>query len=91
MSVMLKEPITGPAAGVAADVQDDDSWVHVLSDVEIAGIDAAVSAAQADGVSYPKMTKRDVDFGFLELKFQGSVCIWACQLGRTHRVICLAM
>lgn len=71
MSVMLKEPITGPAAWVAADVQDDDSWVHVLSDAEIAGIDAAVSAAQADGVSYPKMTKRDVDFGFLEPKFQG--------------------
>ncbi|WGI22454.1 TauD/TfdA family dioxygenase [Amylibacter sp. IMCC11727] len=69
MSVMLKEPITGPAAWVAADVQEDGSWLHVLSDAEIAGIDAAVVAARGAGVSYPKMTAGDVDFGFLEPKF----------------------
>ncbi len=70
MGSVLTQPITGPAAWVAADFQDNEDWIHVLSDTEIAGIDKVVATAKAAQVTYPKMGKGDVDFGFLEPTFQ---------------------
>lgn len=67
---MRKDPLTGPSAWVTADFQNDTSWLHVLNDAELAGIDAAVISAKAANVIYPSITKADVDFGFLETKLQ---------------------
>ena len=70
MTGMRKDPLTGPSAWVTADFQNDTSWLHVLNDAELAGIDAAVISAKAANVIYPSITKADVDFGFLETKLQ---------------------
>ena len=60
MSAVLTEKITGPAAWVAADFEQDQSWIHQLTEDEVAMIDAAVQQAQAAGTVFPKFGKPDI-------------------------------
>lgn len=53
MSVILKHPITGPAAWTGADWQGDDAWLYTLSSDDIASIDAALAHLKAGGRAFP--------------------------------------
>jgi len=56
-------PITGPAAWTGADFQHDHSWIHHLSDPEIAGLDAALEALAAGGRRYPEFSRDQFPIG----------------------------
>ena len=57
MSVISKQKITGPAAWKGADFDGDSSWIHHLTEADIAEIDAAVAKARAAGTRFPKITR----------------------------------
>lgn len=59
MSLILKQAITGAAAWRRADLQDDPSWLHVLSPDAIASIDAALATVKARGKAFPHFTQQD--------------------------------
>ena len=50
MSLMMKNPITGPAAWKGADMVGDVSWLHVLSAEAIASLDAALADPAVEGI-----------------------------------------
>lgn len=62
-SIMKTDPIRSAAAWKAADFDADDSWIHVLTEGEIAALDAALEAASADGVALRDMTAEDFPLG----------------------------
>ena len=59
MSVILKQPLTGPAAWRGADLAGDDSWLHVLTPQAIADVDAALAELQRRGKTFPDFTADD--------------------------------
>ena len=59
MSLMMKNPITGPAAWKGADMVGDMSWLHVLSSEAIASLDAALAHVKSRGLSFPNFGKGD--------------------------------
>ena len=59
MSLMMKNPITGPAAWKGADMKGDTSWLHILSPEAIASLDAALAHVKARGLSFPNFGKDD--------------------------------
>ena len=65
MSLILKQPITGPAAWRGCDLAGDRSWVHRLSDAAVACIDAALARVRARGLRFPGFTKDDFPLGAL--------------------------
>ena len=71
MSTMLTEPISGPAAWVGADFEQDDSWIHHLSDSDIAEIDAALAQAKAAGKVFPRITAADLPLPGLAKRLAG--------------------
>lgn len=66
MGIILTEPMTGPAAWVAADFDGDDSWILHLAPDSIAAIDAALMVLEARGKSLPYFTKEDFPLGPME-------------------------
>ena len=63
MSLILKTPITGPAAWRGADLAGDTSWLHPLSAQEIATLDAALAQVKARGLTFPNFGKDDFPIG----------------------------
>ena len=63
MSIILKTPITGPAAWSGPDIEKDPSWIRVLTDEEIAGLDAALATLKAKGKTFPDFTRDDFPIG----------------------------
>ena len=59
MGLMQTDPITGPSAWTAADFQDDESWIHHLSEAEIADLDAALASLGAAGRAFPNFRRED--------------------------------
>lgn len=59
MSLILKTPITGPAAWRRSDLQQDPSWLTVLSPSAIAAIDAALATVKARGKTFPQFSAAD--------------------------------
>ena len=57
MSVISKQKITGAAAWKGADFDGDSSWIHHLTEADIAEIDAAVAKARNEGTRFPKITR----------------------------------
>ena len=53
MTEQISEEITGPGAWVGADIQDDESWIHRLSEDAVADIDAALGRAERAGTEIP--------------------------------------
>ena len=67
MSIILKTPITGPAAWSGPDIADDPSWIRVLTPDEIQGLDAALAALEKRGLRFPDFSKEDFPIGPLGL------------------------
>ncbi|WP_108374867.1 TauD/TfdA family dioxygenase [Limnohabitans sp. T6-5] len=63
MSVILKSPITGPAAWKSSDHQHHTDWMHVLSEDVIAVLDAALAHVKARGLHFPHFTQEDFPIG----------------------------
>lgn len=63
MSLILKTPITGPAAWKGADLQGDTSWLHLLSSDVVAMLDAALAQVKARGLTFPHFGKDDFPIG----------------------------
>lgn len=63
MSIILKQPITGPAAWAGRDLANDTSWVHQLSLEATAGLDAALAALRAKGLRFPDFSRDDFPIG----------------------------
>ena len=53
MVEVIREPIDTPDAWVGPDIQGDPRWLHMLSDAEVAEIDAALQAVKAAGTEIP--------------------------------------
>jgi len=63
MTLIRMTPITGPAAWTGADFEHDRSWIHRLSEAEIAGLDAALEAVAASGRRYPEFSRDQFPIG----------------------------
>lgn len=59
MSIILKTPLTGPAAWRGEDWVGDSSWVHHLSTEAIASLEAALAHLKAKGLQFPDFTQAD--------------------------------
>lgn len=59
MSIILKQPITGPAAWRGSDLAGDDRWRHALGVDAIAAIDAALAVLKARGRAFPDFGRED--------------------------------
>lgn len=59
MSIILKQPLTGPAAWRGADLAGDTSWLHPLSADTIAAIDTALAQVKQRGLSFPHFGRDD--------------------------------
>ncbi|MGB0412181.1 MAG: TauD/TfdA family dioxygenase [Pikeienuella sp.] len=69
MGAILKTKITGPAAWVARDFDNDTSWICQLTAENIADIDAAVARAESNGIRFPKLSKADFPLPSLAARF----------------------
>lgn len=59
MSIILKEPLNGPAAWRGSDLTGDSSWIHQLSPDTIAALDAALAQVKQRGLSFPQFKRED--------------------------------
>ena len=59
MSIILKQPITGPAAWSGPDLENDRSWLQQLTPDIIDGLDHALAALKAKGLGFPDFTRED--------------------------------
>ena len=59
MSIILKQPLTGPAAWRGSDLAGDNSWIHQLSPETIAALDAALAQVKQRGLSFPQFNRED--------------------------------
>mgnify|MGYP003576641896 CR=1 FL=1 len=63
MSIILKQPITGPAAWSGRDLDGDTTWVHELSPEAADGLDAALAALRTQGLRFPNFRREDFPIG----------------------------
>ncbi len=59
MSVMLTEPVTGPAVWYGRELARDESWIYRLSPKALAEVDAALQAVKARGLALEEIGKAD--------------------------------
>lgn len=65
MSIVLTEKITGPAAWVGGDFDNDTRWITPLDASMVASIDAALAHLVAAGKRFPHFTRDDFALGAL--------------------------
>lgn len=53
MGQILKKKFTGPMVWKGSELAKDRSWIHQLSNDEVAALDEAVSKIKALGKTYP--------------------------------------
>jgi len=63
MTIMQTSKITGPSVWKGADFASDKSWVHQLSEAEIAGLDAALEDLKRRRLEFPDFTRDDFSIG----------------------------
>jgi len=63
MSIILKTPITGPAAWKGAELAGGTSWLHQLSAQPFAALDAALAQVKARGLTFPNFGMADFPTG----------------------------
>ena len=63
MTALLTSKIETPAAWVGADIEGDDSWVHVLSDDAVHSFDLALQGLKRSGKAFPDFAKEDFPLG----------------------------
>ena len=56
---VLNQPVVDPAAWTAEDLDADQSWIHPLTDSEIADLDAAVARVEERGLDILDVTRDD--------------------------------
>jgi len=56
---VLKEPFHGPAAWKGAEMAASDEWIHRLTPVEVAELDAALRAVQARGLAVLDVSRQE--------------------------------
>lgn len=71
MNSILSERITGPAAWTGKDFESDTSWIHLLSEGDIAEIDAALAHCAELGAKFPKVSKKDFPLPGMLDRFHG--------------------
>jgi hypothetical protein len=76
VSLILKQPITGPAAWRGSELAGDSSWLHPLSRESVAEIDAALAHVKAQGLRFPRFGKEHFPLKTLEPELQR----WADEL-----------
>ena len=59
MSIILKEPLTGPSTWRGAELANDTSWIHHLTADMVAELDAAVAEVRRRGRSFPDFPLED--------------------------------
>ena len=65
MSIILKQPITGPAAWSGPDLENDTGWIQPLTPDIIDGLDSALAALKSKGLRFPDFTRKDFPIGQL--------------------------
>ena len=68
MSTILKQPITGPSAWTATDYINDDSYIHHLTDQDLANIKAGVAQLKMHGKTFPHFSQQDFPLQHLGAK-----------------------
>jgi hypothetical protein len=63
MSLIMKQPISGPAVWKGADMVRDTSWVHVLSPEVLATLAAALAHVKSKGLTFPNFGREDFPIG----------------------------
>ena len=76
MSDFDTSPVPGPAAWRGSEVARRTDWIHPLSDVEVAELDAAVAAARATGKPLGELTADDFPLRTLRASIDG----WLAEL-----------
>ena len=56
---ILRTPVTDPSAWVAENFRVDPSWLHTLSDGELAELDSALLAVKGRGLAPPHFSRDD--------------------------------
>ena len=56
---VLNQPVVDPAAWTAEDLDSDQSWIHPLTENEIADLDAAVARVEERGLNILDITRDD--------------------------------
>lgn len=59
MNTEAGKPVTGPAAWTGARLRDDDSWIHRLTEAQIAELDTAVKALDGQKLDPPAISRED--------------------------------
>jgi len=59
MNTILKQPITGPSAWTAKDYNNDQSYIHHLSQQDVADINSALNVLNDTGRTYPNFNQED--------------------------------
>src|SRR5690606_23552775 len=59
MSIILKQPLTGPAVWRGADLVNDTSWIHQLTPDMVSELDAALAEVRRRGLPFPDFTLED--------------------------------
>ena len=57
--MILKQPVTTPAAWKGSELIGDESWIHHLSTEDIAEIDSALADVKFRGLEFPRFTAED--------------------------------
>ena len=63
MSIILKQPVTGPAAWTGQDIQNDTSWIEQLQDSDIQALDEALATLKSKGRVFPNFGREDFPIG----------------------------
>ena len=68
MSIILKNPVTGPAAWTGQDIQNDTSWIEQLQASDIQALDEALATLKSKGRAFPNFEREDFPIGTALLK-----------------------
>jgi hypothetical protein len=63
MSIVLKHPVTGPAAWTGQDIQHDTSWIRHFTPQEIKALDDTVASLRRRGLRFPDFKREDFPIG----------------------------
>ncbi len=63
MSIILKQPVTGPAAWTGKAIQNDTTWIEHLQAADIQALDQALAALKAKGLAFPNFRQEDFPIG----------------------------
>jgi len=63
MSIIVGQPVSGPAAWAGKDIQSETGWIHQLMPEAIDGLDIALATLRGKGLRFPDFTRDDFPIG----------------------------